>query len=146
MKEDKIQIICQNRKANHEYHILDNIECGIVLLGTEIKSIRKHLISLDGSYATIENNEVWLLQANIEPFGNASHQPKRKRKLLLKNQEVKKFATKSLQIGYTLIPLKVYLKNGIAKVELATCQGKQLHNKREAEKTKDAAKEMRKYR
>jgi SsrA-binding protein len=142
------QTICQNRKARHDYHILDTVECGIVLLGSEIKSVRDHKLSFDGSYATVENNELWLIDANIEPYKNASnfqHSPKRKRKLLLKRHEIHKIAEKAEMTGNTLVPLSAYFKNGFAKIELAVCQGKKLHDKRQAEKEKDAEKEIRRY-
>lgn len=147
-EHNHIEIVCQNRKARHEYHILDTIECGIVLVGSEIKSIRNHKASLDGSYATVEKNEVWLIDSNIDAYKNAAnfpHEPKRKRKLLLSRQEIHKFGEKAEMVGHTLIPLQIHLKNGRAKVELAICQGKQLHDKRQAAKEKDARKEMRKY-
>lgn len=143
-----IKIVCQNRKSRHEYHILDTLECGIVLMGSEIKSVRNNKVSLDGSYATIDNGEVWLVDSNIDLYKDAknfSHTPKRKRKLLLKKQEIRKFGEKAELAGYTLVPLKVYLKNGIAKVELAICKGKQTHDKRQTEKLKEAKKEMKKY-
>jgi SsrA-binding protein len=141
-----VMIVCQNRKARHEYHILDTLECGIVLVGSEIKSIRDHKVSLDGSYASVENGEMWLIDCNIDTYKNAvnfPHEPKRKRKLLLKKHEIHKFGEKSEATGYTLIPLQIYLKNGRAKVEVAVCQGKQLHDKRQALKKRDAEREMR---
>lgn len=148
MKKDCIETICHNRKARHEYHIIDSVECGIVLLGSEIKSIRSHNASLEGSYAVLDQGEIWLIDSNIQPYKMASnfpHDPKRKRKLLLKRQEIRKFGEKSDVKGYTLVPLKIYLKNGKAKIELAVCQGKQIHDKRQSEKAKEAEREMRKY-
>jgi len=146
-KEPNEKTICQNRKAWHEYTVLDTIEAGIVLKGTEIKSIRDHKISLDGSYAKVENGEVWLIGCNIDEYNHSSpslnHEPKRKRKLLLHKREIDKFAEKAEQIGHTLVPLKVYLSKGKAKVELAVCKGRQLHDKRQALKDRDAIKEMR---
>jgi SsrA-binding protein len=146
--KEKIIVVCQNRKARHEYHILDTLETGIVLTGSEIKSVVQHHVSLDGSYATVSNNEVWLIDSNIEPYKDATnfpHEQKRKRKLLLNKREIQKFSLKAEQKGHTLIPLKMYLKDGRAKVELAVCQGKNLHDKRQANKEKDARKEMRKF-
>lgn len=148
-QKEKITVVCQNRKAKYEYHILDTIEAGIVLTGSEIKSVSQNHVSLDGSYASITNSEVWLFQCNIEPYKNATsfpHEPKRKRKLLLNKREIKKFGLKAEQKGHTLVPLKIYIRNGKAKVELAVCRGKNLHDKREANKQKDAQREIRKYR
>lgn len=141
-------VVCQNRKARHEYHVLDTLECGIVLVGSEIKSIRNHLVSLEGSFATITNNEVWMIGVNIDPYKFATtvqHEPKRKRKLLLKKKEIEKFADKAEQAGHTLVPLKLYLKNGICKVELAVCKGKQAHDKRESEKLKEAQRDIKEF-
>lgn len=149
VKEDKNeQLICQNRKARHEYLIIDTIECGILLVGSEIKSIREHNVSLDGSYASITNGEIWLIGSNIDLHKNSrfdSHDPKRNRKLLLHRKEIDKFGEKALQKGYTLIPLKLYLKDGRAKIELAVGCGKKQHDKRQAEKEKDVQRELRRY-
>ena len=147
-KAKESEVVCVNRKAKYEYFIIETLECGIVLTGSEIKSIRNHKVSLDGSYATIKNNEVWLVDCNIEEYKQASyfqHQPKRKRKLLLRQEEIKKFAIKAQQKGNTLIPLKVYLLNGKAKIELAVCCGKKMHDKRQAQKEKDDKREMRRF-
>lgn len=147
-QKENLVIVCQNRKARHEYHILDTIEAGIVLTGSEIKSVSQHHVSLDGSYASVINEEIWLFQCNIEPYKNAisfPHEPKRKRKLLLNKKEIQKFGLKAEQKGHTLVPLKIYLKNGKAKVEIAVCRGKNIHDKREANKQKDAQREIRKY-
>lgn len=145
-KDKNEEIVCQNRKARHDYHILDSVEAGIVLVGHEVKSIREHHVSLDASYAYIVDGEVWLANCNIEPYKFASyeqHDPKRKRKLLLHKRQVRSFAEKAAQKGNTLIPLKMYFKNGRAKVELCVCKGKQEHDKRQSIKEKDAKREMR---
>lgn len=145
-KDKNEEIVCQNRKARHDYHILDSVEAGIVLVGHEVKSIREHHVSLDASYAYIVDGEVWLANCNIEPYKFASyeqHEPKRKRKLLLHKRQVRSFAEKAAQKGNTLIPLKMYLKNGRVKVELCVCKGKQEHDKRQSIKEKDAKREMR---
>jgi len=145
-KDKNEEIACQNRKARHDYHILDSVEAGIVLVGHEVKSIREHHVSLDASYAYIVDGEVWLANCNIEPYKFASyeqHEPKRKRKLLLHKRQVRSFAEKAAQKGNTLIPLKMYLKNGRVKVELCVCKGKQEHDKRQSIKEKDAKREMR---
>ena len=145
-KDKNEEVVCQNRKARHDYHILDSVEAGIVLVGHEVKSIREHHVSLDASYAYIVDGEVWLANCNIEPYKFASyeqHDPKRKRKLLLHKRQVRSFAEKAAQKGNTLIPLKMYFKNGRAKVELCVCKGKQEHDKRQSIKEKDAKREMR---
>ena len=143
---DDIEIVCQNRKARHEYHVLESLEVGIVLVGHEVKSIRDRHVSLDSSYAFISNGELWLIDCNIEPYKFAIHEqhdPKRKRKLLLHKRQIKNFAEKAAQKGNTLIPLKMYFLNGRAKVELAVCQGKREHDKRQSIKEREANREMR---
>ena len=139
--------VCSNRKARHDYHILDTAEAGIVLTGTEIKSLRAHKASLAGSYARVDaNGEVWMIGSNIEEYekGNQfNHDPKRARKLLLHKKEIAKFAEKAQQQGHTLIPLRIYLNKGKAKVELAVAKGKQTHDKRQSLKERDAEREMR---
>lgn len=149
MNKENIKIVCQNRKAKYEYIVLDTIEAGIVLTGSEIKSVIESQISLDGSYATISEGEAWLLQCGIEPYKNATgfpHETKRKRKLLLNKREIRKFGIKAEQKGCTLVPLKMYLKEGKAKIELAVCRGKKLHDKRQANKQRDAQREMCRHR
>lgn len=131
---------CQNRKARFEYEILDTIEAGIVLQGTEIKSIRQSHVTLDGSYAIVQDGQLILVGCNIEQYSHGNihnHQPKRNRVLLLHKQEIRKFAEKAKVKGLTLIPLSVYLEKGIAKLELAVCRGKQLHDKRQSIKDRD---------
>ncbi len=143
---DVIKDICRNRRAFHEYEILDRLECGLVLTGTEVKSLREGKSSLEEAYARIEDNEVWLIGSDIPEYamGNRmNHKPKRPRKLLLHRREIARFAGKASQRGFTLVPLRLYFKNGRAKVELAVCRGKQLHDKREAQKKKDADREIR---
>ena len=143
-----ITTFCSNRKARHEYHIIDTIEAGIALKGTEIKSIRNGKITLDGAYARVIDGEVFLVDCDIQPYENGTiynHEPKRPRKLLLHKREVSKFAEKAEQQGSTLIPLSVYQKNGMAKVELAIATGKKLHDKRESLKKRDAEREMRNH-
>lgn len=144
-KSSNNEVICRNRKAKHEHHILETLECGIMLMGSEIKSIRNYKVSLDGSYAMLSDGEIWLIDANIEPYENVKHiqhEPKRRRKLLVKKQEIRSFCQKAEQKGNTLIPLKLYLKNGICKVQLAVCKGKQLHDKRQVEKEKQLSREI----
>src|SRR5439155_14674169 len=122
------------------------LECGIVLTGTEVKSLREGSASLEDAYAKVEDGEVWLLGSDIPEYsmGNRlNHKPKRPRKLLLHRNEIGKFAGKASQRGFTLVPLRMYFKRGRAKVELAVCRGKQLHDKRQVQKKADAQKEIR---
>lgn len=145
--EDGILPICKNRRAYHEYEVFDTLECGIVLVGTEVKSLREHHGNLEDAYARIQQDEVWLINADIPEYsmGNRlNHKPKRPRKLLLHRQEIAKFAGKASEQGFTLIPLRMYFKDGRAKVEIAVARGKQLHDKRAAAKKTEAQKEIRK--
>jgi SsrA-binding protein len=145
-QDDGIQIICRNRRAFHEYAIEDTLECGLVLTGTEVKSLREGAGGLEDAYAKIDEGELWLIGSDIPEYsmGNRmNHKPKRPRKLLLHRREIDKFAGKASQRGFTLVPLKMYFKDGRAKVELAVARGKQLHDKREAAKKADAQKEIR---
>ena len=128
------KVIENNKKAFHEYHIFDRFDAGIVLQGTEIKSIRKGGVSLKESFARVEDGEIWLYCCNISPYdkGNRfNHEPQRVRKLLLHKKEILKIAGKIKQEGYTIIPLQMYLSDGFAKVEIALCKGKKLYDKRE---------------
>src|SRR4051794_20406016 len=137
--------ICRNRRATHEYEILDTIECGLVLVGTEVKSLREGYGNLEDAYARIDGGEVWLIGAEIPEyvFGNRlNHKPKRPRKLLLHRREIEKFAAKADQKGFTLVPLRMYFKDGVAKVEIAVARGKQAHDKRESLKKADARREI----
>ncbi len=137
--------VCRNRRAAHEYEIHDTIECGVVLLGTEVKSLRDGHASLEDAYAKVEGGEVWLVGAEIPeyPFGNRlNHKPKRTRKLLLRRSEINKFAGKASQKGFTLVPLRLYFKKGLAKVEIAVARGKQRYDKRQALKKAEAKREM----
>lgn len=135
MTKDKIEkVFAANKKAFHEYSILEKFQAGIVLTGTEIKSIRAGKIQLKDSFAKIEKGEAWLYNAHISPYemGNIyNHQPERKRKLLLTKQEIRKLTDKMKGTGETLIPLKVYVSGGWAKVEIGLTKGKKLHDKRE---------------
>src|SRR5579875_1679214 len=145
-QDEGIQIICRNRRAFHEYAIEDTLECGLVLTGTEVKSLREGAGGLEDAYAKIDEDEVWLIGSDIPEYsmGNRmNHKPKRPRKLLLHRREIGKFAGKASQRGFTLVPLKLYFKNGRAKIELAVARGKQLYDKRQAAKKADAQKEIR---
>ncbi len=141
-----IKTVCRNKKALHDYEVHDTLECGLVLKGTEVKSLREGSASLDGSYAKVEGGEVWLVGSDIPEYtmGNQlNHKPKRPRKLLLHRHEIARFAGKASERGFTLIPLRIYFKEGIAKVELAVARGKQLYDKRESKKKADAQREIR---
>ena len=143
--EEGIRVVCRNRRATHEYVIQDRIECGLVLTGTEVKSLRERAANLDDSYARIEGGEVWLIGSDIPEYSRGNqmnHKPKRPRKLLLRRSEIEKFAGKATQRGFTLVPLRLYFKNGLAKVEVAIAQGKQLHDKREDLKKSDAKRDI----
>lgn len=133
-------IICTNRRATYEYEVIDTIQAGIILVGTEIKSIRKYKVSLDGSWADIRDGKVVLVGCNIEKYatgGFYNHEPKRDRQLLLNKSEIKKFAEYAKIRGYTLIPLSMYINDGLAKIQLAICKGKQIHDKRQTIKDRD---------
>lgn len=145
-EEAGIQLICRNKRAFHEYIIQDRLECGLVLTGTEVKSLREGSASLEEAYAKVEGGEVWLLGSDIPEYtmGNRlNHKPKRPRKLLLHRSEIAKFAGKASERGYTLVPLRLYFKNGLAKVELAVARGKQKFDKREALKKAEAQRDIR---
>ena len=144
--EDDVKVVTRNKRAFHEYDIIERMECGIVLCGTEVKSLREASASLEDAYAKIDDGEVWLIGSDIPEYtmGNRmNHKPKRPRKLLLHRREIEKFASKATQRGFTLVPLRIYFKHGLAKVELAVAKGKQLHDKREARKKADAQREIR---
>jgi len=139
------RVIAENRKARHNYHVLDTLECGIALVGSEVKSLRSGGLSLDEAYGRVMGNEVWLVGANIAeyPFSHAlNHEPKRRRKLLLHRREIRKFAGQAYEKGLTLVPLKMYFKQGRAKVLLGLCRGKQKHDKREAMKQREVRREI----
>ena len=139
------QIVCRNRKAHYDYEVLETVEAGIVLTGTEIKSIRQNHVSLDGSFASLLDGNVELFNCNIDPYEYGStfnHPPKRRRRLLLHKSEIAKFAVRAEQRGFSLIPISMYLLNGRAKVELAICKGKQKQDKRQAIKERDDKREM----
>ena len=134
-----------NRQASHNYFITDTLEAGIALTGTEIKSIRNGKCNIKDSYAIIKNNEVFLLNAHIALYeqGNIfNHEETRTRKLLLHKKEILKLNNKVTLEGYTLIPLKIYFKNGLAKVSLGVCKGKHTYDKKESLKEKDIAREL----
>ncbi len=144
---EEIQPICRNRRAFHEYEIFDTLECGLVLTGTEVKSLRAGQASLEEAYAKIDDGEVWLINCDIPEYAmghRLNHKPKRPRKLLLHRREIGKFAGKASERGFTIVPLRMYFRNGRAKVELAVARGKKLHDKRQTAKKAEAQKEIRK--
>jgi SsrA-binding protein len=133
--------VISNPKARHDYTILDSFETGIVLQGSEVKSLRQSKASLREAFAVIRDGEVWLLQMHIAPYADAGysqHDPLRKRKLLLHKQEIDRLALKIKQQGLTLVPLRLYFAHGLAKVELGLARGKRIYDKREDMKAKDA--------
>jgi SsrA-binding protein len=141
MPETEQRLIVSNRKARHEYQILEVFEAGIVLKGTEVKSLRKRTANLQDSYAIIKNGELWLLGLHISPYehGNINnHDPVRTRKLLINRKEMRKLFSKISEQGLTLVPLSMYFKGPYAKVELAVGRGKKSYDKREAIAKRDA--------
>ncbi len=140
-----IKIAAQNRKARHDYFIEDTCECGIVLQGTEVKSIRKGSLNLKDSYAQVKNGELFLIGMHVSPYeqGNIyNHDPFRTRKLLAHTREIRKLNTLSQAEGYSLVPLSVYFKDGKVKVELAVAKGKKLYDKRASIAERDADRDM----
>ena len=138
-------VFAENRKARHDYTVLDTVECGIVLTGTEVKSVRHGEMSLAGSYAAVLKDELWLVGADIAAyrFGNRfNHEPKSMRKLLVHRKEVEAMRLKTEAKGLTLVPLKVYLQGGRIKVALGVCRGKAMHDKRETLKNKAVQRDM----
>ena len=132
-------VFAENRKARHDYTVLETIECGIVLTGTEVKSVRHGEVSLSGSYGAVLKGELWLVGADIAAykFGNRfNHEPKSQRKLLVHAKEVADLRLRTEAKGLTLVPLKMYLKGGRIKVAIGVCRGRQLHDKRDALKQK----------
>ena len=134
MQEENERLVAQNRRARHEYEVLDTIECGIVLVGSEVKTLRNGRVTLDEAYGKVKGSEVWLMQCDIPEYTEANrfnHDPQRPRKLLMHRREIEKHASKAFEKGLTLIPLKLYFKRGKAKILLGVCKGRQLHDKRE---------------
>lgn len=140
-----IKIVATNRKATHEYFILESFEAGIALMGSEIKSVRAGQISLAEAYVQIDGKEAWLMESHIAPYEQASiynHEPRRKRRLLLHKKEIRIMWNEVRQKGVTIIPLKVYLKEGRAKVEIALAKGKKLYDKRDTIAKRDYEREL----
>jgi SsrA-binding protein len=144
--ESGIKVLSDNRQAGHNYHLLERFEAGVALTGTEVKAARSGRIQLKDAYADVEGNEAWLMNAHISQYSHGNrenHEPTRRRKLLLHRKEIDKLLGKTREQGLTLIPTKMYLKNGHIKVELAVAKGKKLHDKREAERKRETEAEAR---
>ena len=137
--------VATNRRARHEYLILETIEAGLVLRGTEVKALRAGQVNFKDSYATVRNGEAWLLGCHISPYSHgtdANHDPERDRKLLLRRREIARLTGKIAERGLTLVPLRLYFKSGRAKVELGLARGKKLHDKRSALREREVRREM----
>lgn len=148
MKNENVKVISSNKKAYFDYSIFEKYVAGIVLTGTEIKSVRAGAINLKDSFIKIKNFEAWLYNCHISPYdmGNRyNHEPLRVRKLLLNKKEILKILNKQKQENYTIIPLNAFLKKGYLKLEIALCKGKKLYDKRETLKKKDIARNLKNY-
>ena len=140
------RLLADNRKAHHDYHILHTYEAGIVLLGTEVKSIREGHVNLRDSFARVEGSEVFIYNVHVSPYshrGYADHEPTRRRKLLLHKGEIRKLIGKTVERGMTLVPVRMYLKNGRVKVVVGVAKGKKLYDKRETIRRREAERETR---
>ena len=145
-REEAQKSIAENRKAFHDYHILETFEAGVALLGTEVKSIREGNVNLRDSFARVESGEVWIYNVHINPYshrGYVDHDPKRKRRLLLHKYEIRKLIGKTVEKGLTLVPTKMYFKNGKVKVAIALARGKAVHDKRETLRRREVDRETR---
>ncbi|MEW6264712.1 MAG: SsrA-binding protein SmpB [Thermodesulfobacteriota bacterium] len=143
--EETVKVICRNKRARHEYELGDRFEAGLVLTGTEVKSLRLGKANLTDAYARIEDGEAWLIKAHISPYPFAyygNHEPERRRKLLLHRKELKKLYGRTQERGQSLVPLAIYFKRGKAKVELALARGKRAYDKRQDVKRREADREM----
>jgi SsrA-binding protein len=139
------RVVAENRKARHDYEILDTLECGIVLVGSEVKSLRAGRMSLDEAYGRVDKGEIWLLGCDIPEYDKANqlnHRPKRPRKLLLHRREMRSFAGQAFEKGLTLVPLKMYFKHGRVKVMLGIGRGRKTHDKREKLKAASARRDI----
>ena len=146
-REQAQKNIAENRKAFHDYHILDTFEAGIVLQGTEVKSIREGNINLRDSFARVEDGEIWIYNVHINPYshrGYTDHEPTRRRKLLLRKSQIRRLHERVAQKGLTLVPLKLYFnERGLVKVTIGICRGRKTHDKREVSRERDARREIR---
>jgi SsrA-binding protein len=139
------RLVSENRKARHNFTVLEALQCGIALQGSEVKSLRQGRISLEEAYGRVKENEVWLVGCDIPEYfdaGRFNHKPKRPRKLLLHRREIKRFAQRAFEKGLTLVPLKIYFVGGVAKVLLGLCRGRAKHDKREVMKKAEARREI----
>ena len=144
-KRDDIEVVARNRRASHDYHLLENFEAGLALTGTEIKSLRDHKVSLQHAYIQPRNGELWLVEANIAPYehGNReNHEATRPRKLLLHRREINKILDALQTKGMTMVPTRLYLKGGWAKVDVALAKGKKQFDKREDLARRDADRQV----
>jgi SsrA-binding protein len=144
--EAKIKILSDNRAAGHHYHLSDRVEAGLVLTGTEVKAAREGMIQLKDAFGEVLGNEAWLVNAHISQYSHGNimnHLPDRRRKLLLHRAEIRKLQETTRERGLTVVPTKLYLKNGRIKVELAVGKGKKLHDKRESERVREMKEEAR---
>jgi len=144
-EHDNQRVIIKNRKANFNYDILDELECGVVLHGSEVKSLRHNRCSLEEAYGRVREGEVWLVGCDIPEYKEASifnHAPRRPRKLLLHRREIRNFASKAYQQGFTLVPLELYFKDGKVKLRLGLCKGRKTHDKRQVLKKREAARDI----
>ena len=142
---ENVKVVAHNRKAGFEYFLFERFEAGLALKGSEIKSIRSGQISLAESYIRVDENQAWLIEAHIAPYLQANrfnHDPKRPRRLLLHRKEIREMWDAVRQKGVTIVPIRVYLKNSRAKLEIAIAKGKKMHDKREAIARRDAEREM----
>jgi len=138
--------IAENRKAFHDFHILETFEAGLALLGTEVKAIREGKVNLRDSFARVEAGEIWLHNVHVNPYshrGYADHEPTRRRKLLLHRAEIRKLIGRTVEKGLTLVPTRMYFSNGHVKVAIALAKGKKAHDKRETIKRREADRETR---
>jgi SsrA-binding protein len=143
--DDGVKVVARNRRARHEFDLLEKVEAGIVLTGTEVKSLRNGKASLEEAYAGVDGGEVWLYGCDIPEYTQANrmnHKPKRPRKLLLHRREIAKLVTRASDKGFTLVPLQIYFKKGLAKVEISVARGRKLYDKREALKKQDAKRDI----
>jgi SsrA-binding protein len=142
---DTDRTVATNRRARHDYEILEAVEVGLVLRGTEVKALRQGQINFKDSYAVIRNNEAWLVGCHISPYSHgtdANHDPERDRKLLLHRREISRLTGKVAERGLTLVPLRLYFKSGRAKLEIGLARGKKLHDKRSALREREVRREM----
>ena len=145
-REEAQKNITENRKAFHDYHILETFEAGMALLGTEVKSIREGSVNLRDSFARVEGGEVWIYNVHINPYshrGYSDHEPTRRRKLLLRKVEIRKLIGRTVEKGMTLVPTRMYFRNGYVKVVVSLANGKKAHDKRETIKRRETDRETR---